>query len=177
MAPASTQEVFAQSEALRKVVSEAVDQALALTRTWQRELDARIGRIEGVIGDLQLSDRVRAATFSAIAPTPSDTAAPRPMAVPPAPPPVVSSAVRAPLVNADPPLVPLQVPAATYVAPPPAARDLRVSDEPHGASMFPEGFDGGKRKRTITIVAIVVLIIGVCGLAVLAVASQAVHGL
>jgi hypothetical protein len=176
MAPASTPELFAQSEALRKVVSEAVDQALALTRTWQRELDARIGRIEGVIGDLQLSDRVRAATFSAIAPTPNDTAAPRPMAVPPAPPPVVTSTVRTPLVNADPPFVPLQVPAATYVAPPPA-RDLRVSDEPHGASIFPEGFDGGKRKRTMTIVAIVVLIIGVCGLAVLAVASQAVHGL
>jgi hypothetical protein len=176
MAPASPPELFAQSEALRKAVSDAVDQALAVTRTWQRELDARITRIEGVIGDLQLSDRVRAATFSAIAPTPNDTAAPRPIAAPPAPPPVATPAVRAPLVNADPPFVPVQVPAATYVAPPPA-RVPNVSDEPHGSSMFPEGFDGGKRKRTMTIVAIVILIIGVAGLAVLAVASQAVHGL
>jgi hypothetical protein len=198
MSPVSAPELPTQDQ-LHDAVRDAVDQAMAATRAWQRELDARIARIEGVISDLQLSDRARAATFSAVAPGPpavrisGERTPPEPNVTPFAPlvvtpaDPSGSSAVAAqpaPPAVAPGPLVghalsvglsaPIHAAAATHVVP---YTGPTPSFVPRDFSLFPSGIDGGKRKRIIAIVALLMLLVGVGGLAVLAVASHSVHGL
>jgi hypothetical protein len=202
MSPVSSPDAAGQSEEIRDAVEAAVDLALASTRAGQREIEARLTRLELAIRDLQLADQARAATFAG-----SIAAAPPPLAPmrahqptlpmgagdpvrPPVAPvvqPVAPLAPAAPVVPLAAPLV-AQAPAApvavrapapiapvpTYTLPP---RSLDFDDEPFDVSMLPGGLDGGRRKRRIIAFALVLAVLGLGGLIALAVASQAVHGL
>jgi hypothetical protein len=78
MSPVSSPEPVDKEEGVRDAVKEALDQALAPIRSMQREIDARLGRLELSIRELELSDHARAASFTAPAAAPA--------AAPPLPP-------------------------------------------------------------------------------------------
>jgi hypothetical protein len=166
MSPVSAPDLPHSGEHLRDLVSDTVDQALAATHAWQREIEARVARIEAAMSDLQLSERARAATFSAVAQPPASPTLPHPAAlfpVAPSPAPFITAA-----------------PLVTHSPVTPVGRPLPVQgfdDAARVLSVFPSGIDGGRRKRTIAIVAVVILILAVGALAALAAVSHTVHGL
>jgi hypothetical protein len=195
MSPVSAPDATAQEETFGEAVRAAVDAALASSRVAQREVEARLGRLEIAIRDLQLADHARAATYAGAMATqgapplrphlptlPMGAQEPAPPAVfPQAPPPPAPAAPIAPpiantaLVAAAPPAH--SSPPVAVAAPKPAYVIPTYDDEPFDMSMLPDGLDGRRRKKMIVSFALVVAVLGLGGLIAMAVASQAVHGL
>jgi len=122
---------------------------------------------------LPAAGNVTAVMPAMAAPVPSPAAAPVPPAAP-----LVAAPPASPVVVAT-PQAPAAAPAYVVRAPVPTYTPQYTThdDEPFDMSMLPGGLDGRRRKRVIGFVALALLVVGVGGLAVMAIASQAVHGL
>jgi hypothetical protein len=149
-------------EEVRSLIRVAVEQALASALAWQREADTRIARAELDLATLRTSERAHAEQVQARSIARAEN--PRPAVVAEPQPPV--------------PVVQYAAPPVAMSAPLPARLPLpSVDDVPFDADMLPDELNGGRRKRALAWGALLFLLLGLGTLVVMAIASQAKHGL